>query len=75
MLKNRPTITLDAVKEFFITYFEQKKQAHGTHNFVANGNKYEYQIDRFLFTHRKDPEYEARMVCINIFQSIAQSPK
>ena len=43
-----PSIKLDAVKYFLNKYVEQKKQAHGTNSVVANGAKYEYQIDLFL---------------------------
>ena len=44
------TIKLDDEKEVFAQYVEQKKQLHGTHSFVANGAKYEYQIDLFHYT-------------------------
>ena len=43
-----PSIKLDDVKDFLNKYVEQKKQAHGTNSFVANGAKYEYQIDLIL---------------------------
>ena len=42
------TIKLDDVKEFFAKYVQQKKQLHGTNSFLANGAKYEYQIDLIL---------------------------
>ena len=44
------TIKLDDVTELFAQYVEQKKQLHGTNSFVANGAKYEYQIDLFHYT-------------------------
>jgi hypothetical protein len=46
--KNLNISLLDDVAQFFDKYVEQKKQAHGANNFLANVNKYEYQIDLFF---------------------------
>ena len=62
-----PTITQDDVQDFLYKYVEQKNQAHGANSFVANGSKYEYQIDLFFIKHLKNQQYEAGMLCIDIF--------
>ena len=45
-----PIIKLDDVNEFFNKYVEQQKQAHGANSCVANGSKYEYQVNLFHHT-------------------------
>ena len=50
---------------------KRKNQLPGQSGFVANGVYHQYQLDLMFIKHLEDQQYEAAMVCIDVFTKYA----
>ena len=66
-----PSIKLDDVRQWMEENTKRKKQLSGQNRFVANWNYHEYQLDLMFIKHLTDQQYDAAMVCVDVFTKCA----
>ena len=66
-----PSIKLDDVRQWMEDNTKRKKQLKGQNSFVGNGAHHEYQLDLMFIKYLEDQNYEAAMVCVDVFTKYA----
>ena len=66
-----PSIKLDDVRQWMMENTKRKKQLPGQNSFVANGAYHQYQLDLMFIKYLEDQNYEAAMVCVDVFTKYA----
>ena len=66
-----PSIKLDDVRQWMEDITKRKKQLPGQNSFVANGAYHQYQLDLMFIKYLEDQNYEAAMVCVDVFTKYA----
>ena len=62
-----PSIRLDDVRQWMEVHTKRKKQLPGQNSFVGNGAHHEYPLDLMCLKHLENQQYEAAMVCVDVF--------
>ena len=66
-----PSIKLEDVRQWMEENTKRKKQLPGQNSFVANGAYHQYQLDLMFIKHLTDQQYDAAMVCVDVFTKYA----